>query len=142
MIGNLGRRKAYWTLPSVFDSTLSFTSLQPNARGERRAKRVRSSALFDADPCHLTALCDRQRCEQLGKEVAQIRETVGWSTEHDDGDGEARQVLLKGKAAVDGDEGFELVLRSRQELAVLGRRPAEVWDRFHVVSVDVAREAS
>src|SRR6266480_5109611 len=48
MTGNLGRRKAYWTLALVFDSTLPFLSLQPNhcsrtpaltGRGEHREPR-------------------------------------------------------------------------------------------------------
>ena len=36
MIGNLGRRKAYCTLPPVFDPTPSFTSLQQNAAYQPR----------------------------------------------------------------------------------------------------------
>ena len=44
MIGNLGRRKAYWTLPPMFDSTLSFTSLQPNAQHQPRALARRLNA--------------------------------------------------------------------------------------------------
>ena len=86
-------------------------------------------------------LRDRQRCEQLGDEAAQVRNTVGWRTQHDDGDGEARQILLKGKVAVDGDEDVELGLRSPEELAILQRSPASLWHCLHVVSLDVAREA-
>src|SRR5438128_5250772 len=69
MIGNLGRREAYWTLPPVFDSTLSFTSLQPNVGGQPRAARARPgflpedaarlggwSALFGSPPFPRTAL--------------------------------------------------------------------------------------
>ena len=41
-----------------------------NVRGERRAKRVRSSALFGADPRDLAALRSREGGEQLGNEAA------------------------------------------------------------------------
>src|SRR5207249_7743590 len=108
---------------------------------ERRAKRVRSSALFGADPRDLTPLGDGQCCEQLGDELPQIRDAVRWRTQRDNGDGKARQILLKGKITVDRDEGIEFVLRSTQEFAVRQRRPAGVWHGLHVVSLDVAREA-
>ena len=112
-----------------------------NARAERRAKHVRSSALFGADPRDLTPLGDGQCCEQLGDELPQIRDAVRWRTQRDNGDGKARQILLKGKITVDRDEGIEFVLRSTQEFAVRQRRPAGVWHGLHVVSLDVAREA-
>src|SRR5438093_5581844 len=115
--------------------------MRSNARAERRAKRVRSSALFGADPRDLTPLGDGQCCEQLGDELPQIRDAVRWRTQRDNGDGKARQILLKGKITVDRDEGIEFVLRSTQEFAVRQRRPAGVWHGLHVVSLDVAREA-
>src|SRR5712692_6742187 len=68
-----------------------------NVRAERPANRVRSSRLFDANPCDLTTLRDRQLREQIRNEGAQIRDAVGSSTKHDDRDGETRQVLLKGR---------------------------------------------
>jgi len=109
---------------------------------ERRFERVRSSALFGANPGNRATLRDRQRCEQPGDEATQIRKATEWRTQHDDGDGEARQVLLKRKVVVDGDEGVELVLRSLQEVAILQRSPASLRHRLHVVSPDVGREAS
>jgi hypothetical protein len=42
---------------------LGATLSTSDARGERRAKRVRSSELFAADPCDLATLRGRQRCE-------------------------------------------------------------------------------
>jgi len=83
--------------------------------------------LFGADPCDLATLRDGQRCEELGDQAAQIRNAIGWRTQHDDGNGEARQILLKRKVAVDGDEGVELLLRSPQEFAILQRNPASFW---------------
>ena len=106
------------------------------------AKCVRSSALFGLDPCDLTALRDGQRCEQLGNEAAEIRDAVRWRTQNDDGNGEARQVLLKRKVAVDRDEGVELLLRSPQQLAIFQSSPTGVWYRLHVVSLEVVRQAS
>ena len=50
--------------------------LLANARGERRAKRVRSSALFGTDPCGLTALRYGQRSEQLGDQATQIGKAI------------------------------------------------------------------
>ena len=46
-------------------------------------------ALFGADPCDLTTLRDRERCEQLRNETTQVREADGWRTQHDHGNGEA-----------------------------------------------------
>ena len=45
-----------------------------------RAKRVRSSALFGADPRDLAMLRDRQRCEQLRNQTAQICNAIGLCT--------------------------------------------------------------
>jgi len=116
-------------------------ALLPNGRGERRPKRVRSTALFGAYPCDLTTLRDWQHCEQLRDEAAEIGDTVRGRTQHDDSDGGTRQLLLKGKITVDRDENVELVLRSRQEFAILQRSPASVRHCLHVVALDVRREA-
>jgi hypothetical protein len=79
-------------------------------------------------------LRDRERREQPGNEAAQIGEAIGWSTQHDDGDGEPRQILLKGKAAVNGDEGVELVFRSGQELTVLEKHPHDAFAIIRAVA--------
>ena len=57
-----------------------------NARGERRAKRVRSSALFGADPCDLAPFYDGQGREQLRHEATQVSDSVRLRSQDDDGD--------------------------------------------------------
>ena len=47
----------------------------------------------------------------------------------------------KGKVAIGGDQGIELVLSAAQEVAILERSPARFRDRLDVMSLDVRREA-
>jgi hypothetical protein len=55
----------------------------PNARSERRAKRIRSSGLSGADPRGLTGLRGRQGGEQVGNEGAQVTQAVRPRSQHD-----------------------------------------------------------
>ena len=109
--------------------------------GERREARSLKRVVRPR-PIDLTALRDGQRREQLRNEAAEIRDAVRWRTQDDDGDGEARQVLLKREITVDRAEGLELLLRSPQQFAIFQCSPAGVWHRLHVVSLDVARQTS
>jgi len=68
------------TLPSdprsLFQSLVA-PGLCVERRGERRAKRVRSSALFGVYPRDLTALRDWEGLKQLWDQATQIGQTIG-----------------------------------------------------------------
>jgi hypothetical protein len=98
-----------------------------NAGSERRAKRVRSTALFGADPCGLSLLRNLQSDKQLGNQATEIVLSVRPYTQNDDGDREACQVLLERQATVNGDYRVEVILCSVQELTVGETCPAGIW---------------
>jgi hypothetical protein len=117
-------------------------SRKANVRGERRAQRVRSSALFGADPRDLSTRCARKSHEQLWDQGTEVYQAIGPSTQHDDGDGESREALLKRQVPIDGDERVELALCSRQEFTIGECRPPGLWNGCHVMSADVSGQAA
>ena len=87
----------------------------------------------------LLSSLDPQRDRYSGNRLAQglfdarhqlqeIRQPIGPRLEHEDGDGERRQVLLKGQVAIDRDEDVELPCRRCQQGTVL-----EASNRFSLV---------
>ena len=71
-----------------------------------------------------------------------VFQTVGLGLQHDDRDGELRDVLLKGQATVDGHENIELCLRACQKLTVLDPRPACLRNRQDFMPLNIFGESS
>ena len=100
----------------------------------------------------LLSSLDPQRDRYSGNRLAQglfdarhqlqeIRQPIGPRLEHEDGDGERRQVLLKGQVAIDRDEDVELPCRRCQQGTVLEAGPVHLRDGLDRVARQAARQA-
>src|SRR5216684_863917 len=87
-----------------------------------------------------TSFCLRNRRQQFGNQRLKIRETIGNGTQHDDRDGESREMLLEGEIPVDGDEHVELFRGHPKQFPVLDGRPSHLARSLDFVADDIARE--
>ena len=79
--------------------------------------------------------------KQRGDEGFKISETVRGRTKNNDCDREGRQILLKGKIAINSDEYLELARGECKQFPVLDSQPPHLARGLDLVTHDVPREA-
>jgi hypothetical protein len=90
-----------------------------------------------AVPGGVASMADRR----LGTRGLEVGESVGLRLEHNDGNGERDNVLLRGQVSIHCYEQLELRCREDEQLAILERHPPHLTRGLDLVDSEFAAEA-
>lgn len=82
---------------------------------ERRVSARPLELKLDPDIRDSTTFRCSDGCEQIRDQTLKIRKAIGWSTQHNDCDFEAWEILLERKVSIDGDEDVKIVRSESKE---------------------------
>ncbi len=93
--------------------------------------------MLRAYPRHLAFWSVRKLALELGHQRSKVFQAIGRRLKNDHGDGELRELLLKGQVAVNRHKDIELFLRTPKQLTVLDTSPAGLRNRDHFMAINL-----
>src|SRR5262249_18509548 len=137
--GNEGQRNA---------AAPDFIGVLSNPRPlETTASRYRLSVICQSNPAtadyeRLSSLRARELFKNCRHQRFQIRQPIGCRDQHDDGDGEGREVLLVLQLSINRQEDVELALGQAEQFTVSFASPTHLRCRSRGVADELAFKPS